>query len=642
MGRSTLVFLVAIGAVALLLGQAVSANPLGVSDDEYNGLVAIYDSMDGPNWTNSTNWLTDNPDWYGVTIEDGRVTRLELPNNHLFGSLPMMTGGLRYLTLVNLDNNTIVEVPQSFGNLTSLTTLSFAGCSIYELPNQMLSLVSLRSLNLSGNNLGLNTVSNLDMFYYMTELEELRIANNWLTSLPSSVRLLSKLRVLDARNNNISGGIPWWFGDLSDLETLMLDSNPLGGSLGSLAGLSKLTTLSLSSDGVYGNLPDWLLQLPSLRTLNLARNYLEGPLPSDIGSATQLTSLLLNGNAFIGEIPPSITNLTNTSLCVDANCLSSSDPAVRSFLATKDSTWYLDQTIPPTDPYVTPGSWWAVVHWTPITYKQCGGRYEVGWSYTAGGPYMFDPSRYKTSSLNDSELGIFDLDLSKPIYFVVRTVSPGTGGSPTWRTSLSSAEAALMLPVGDKRDMDGAQVTLRDMAVSAILISEYDIPRFYIEKADRSFGVCIENDYGFSLGDRFDASGQLYTNADGERGLYLSGWVPLGSTTIAPLCLTNRALGGGNWRYDAKTGAGQMGVTGGIGLNNIGLLVRITGTCTGVDEYTFTVNDGSGASVRCELPLWGEWMVNPAWRYVTVTGVSSILLDGTSHVRRLRVIQVQP
>ena len=642
MGRSTLIFLAVVGAVALLGGQAVSANPLGVSDDEYNGLVAIYNTMDGPNWANSTNWLTDNPDWYGVTIEDGRVTRLELPNNHLFGSLPMMTGCLGYLTLLNLDNNTIVEVPQSIGCLTSLTTLSLAGCSIYELPNQMLSLASLRSLNLSGNNLGLNTTNNLDMFYYMTELEELRIANNWLPSLPYSVHLLSKLRVLDARNNRLTGGMPWWIGDLSNLEELRLDSNPIITSFGDLAGLSKLITLTLSSCPVWDSLPSWLLQLPSLRTLDLSRSSVEGPLPADIGSATQLTSLLLNGNALIGEIPSSITNLTNTNFSVDANCLTSSDAAVRSFLATKDSTWYLDQTIPPTDVCAVPMSASAGARFTPLTYKQCGGHYEAGYSYTSGGPYTFNPTVWKTSSLNDSLIYIPDLDLSRPVYFAVRTVSPGTGGSPSYRTSLNSAEAVWMPPVGDKRDLDWATVTLHDMVVSAILYNEWDVSRFYIEKADRSFGVCIEDVCYWSLGDRGDISGQLYTNDDGERCFYATDWVPNGSASIAPLCLTNRALGGGNWNYDPRTGAGQMGVTGGKGLNNIGLLVRITGRCTRVDDYTFTVNDGSGTPVRCELPIWGEWTVNPAWHYVTVTGVSSIMRSGASHIRRLRVIQVQP
>ena len=60
-------------------------------------LVALYNSTNGPNWTNNTNWLTDAPlgDWHGVeTDENGRVTKLELGFNNLSGSLPPELGDL--------------------------------------------------------------------------------------------------------------------------------------------------------------------------------------------------------------------------------------------------------------------------------------------------------------------------------------------------------------------------------------------------------------------------------------------------------------------------------------------------------------------------------------------------------------------
>ena len=44
-------------------------------------LVALYNATDGANWTNNTNWLTNEAisEWHGVTTNsDGRVTRLEL------------------------------------------------------------------------------------------------------------------------------------------------------------------------------------------------------------------------------------------------------------------------------------------------------------------------------------------------------------------------------------------------------------------------------------------------------------------------------------------------------------------------------------------------------------------------------------
>ena len=41
-------------------------------------LVSLYEATDGPNWTNSTNWLTDKDlsTWHGVGVHSGRVTAL--------------------------------------------------------------------------------------------------------------------------------------------------------------------------------------------------------------------------------------------------------------------------------------------------------------------------------------------------------------------------------------------------------------------------------------------------------------------------------------------------------------------------------------------------------------------------------------
>ena len=39
---------------------------------------------------NNDNWLSDEPldDWYGVSVSDGRVARLDLDDNQLTGSIP--------------------------------------------------------------------------------------------------------------------------------------------------------------------------------------------------------------------------------------------------------------------------------------------------------------------------------------------------------------------------------------------------------------------------------------------------------------------------------------------------------------------------------------------------------------------------
>ena len=67
------------------------------SDRDRLALMALYNATDGPNWTNNTNWLTDEPltVWHGVVTDaGGRVIELHLTYNRLKGRLPTELGGL--------------------------------------------------------------------------------------------------------------------------------------------------------------------------------------------------------------------------------------------------------------------------------------------------------------------------------------------------------------------------------------------------------------------------------------------------------------------------------------------------------------------------------------------------------------------
>src|SRR6056297_48804 len=51
-----------------------------VPSREADALIKFYNATDGDNWTTNTNWCTDTTvgNWYGVTVEDGHVTELDL------------------------------------------------------------------------------------------------------------------------------------------------------------------------------------------------------------------------------------------------------------------------------------------------------------------------------------------------------------------------------------------------------------------------------------------------------------------------------------------------------------------------------------------------------------------------------------
>jgi len=91
-------------------------------------LVALYESMDGPNWKRSANWLTDAPlgEWYGVTVgEGGRVIGLHLELNRLKETIPPELGNLSRLENLNLQNNDLTgAIPPELGKLTHLKKLA--------------------------------------------------------------------------------------------------------------------------------------------------------------------------------------------------------------------------------------------------------------------------------------------------------------------------------------------------------------------------------------------------------------------------------------------------------------------------------------------------------------------------------------
>ena len=206
-------------------------------------LVALYDATGGSNWTNNTNWLSDEPigTWHGVTTNsDGRVTSLTLYGNGLSGSIPPELGGLESLTTLSLYGNGLSgSIPPELGGLESLMHLHLSGNRLSgPIPPELGDLESLTYLYLGGNGLS--------------------------GSIPPELGGLESLMHLHLSGNRLSGPIPPELGDLESLTVLQLDVNDLSGSIPpELGGLESLTQLTLyENDGLSGPLPLELKGLP--------------------------------------------------------------------------------------------------------------------------------------------------------------------------------------------------------------------------------------------------------------------------------------------------------------------------------------------------------------------------------------------
>ncbi len=127
--------------------------------DDRAVLVAFYEAMDGPNWNDNTNWLSDKPigDWYGITTDNsGRVIRIFFWYGGLKGQLPLQFGDLTALKELTLPSSEISDL-SVLSNLPRLTHLNLRSNRISDV-SPLLSLRNLRVLDVFENPLDYSSV----------------------------------------------------------------------------------------------------------------------------------------------------------------------------------------------------------------------------------------------------------------------------------------------------------------------------------------------------------------------------------------------------------------------------------------------------------------------------------------------------
>ncbi|WVZ71556.1 hypothetical protein U9M48_020130 [Paspalum notatum var. saurae] len=193
-------------AAALVVAAAVLSPPSVAlaSNSEGDALYALRRSLTDPRGVMQS-WdptLVNPCTWFHVTCNrDNRVTRVDLGNSNLTGSLVPELGHLEHLQYLELYKNNIQgTIPAELGNLKSLI-----------------------SLDLYTNNITGTIPKELGK---LKSLVFLRLNDNHLTGpVPRELTKISNLKVIDVSNNDLCGTIPT-SGPFEHIPSSNFDNNP--------------------------------------------------------------------------------------------------------------------------------------------------------------------------------------------------------------------------------------------------------------------------------------------------------------------------------------------------------------------------------------------------------------------------------
>jgi hypothetical protein len=273
-----------------------------------------------------------------------------------------------------------------------------------------------------------------------------------------------------------------------------------------------------------------------------------------------------------------------------------------------------------------------------------GNKYFVSWqdarSYTNGYGYDIYAARTGSDGVVNDPNGFF---VSSGGY--AETLPCLAAGGTNWTSlfygkNVWPVHSLDMRTVGDitlssiasaKAAPNGMKVTLAGQVVSAGSTQLTNC--FYIEDSDRTAGIRIADATSVDLGKLVDVTGTLATVA-GERQLINDTVTvyPSTGTVPGPVAMGLASLGG------AAANSNVPGVLNGVGLNNIGLLVKVWGQVNSVGTNSFIVRDGTNQPGKTPLDVT---IVCPAGvtlptvgQYVGITGISSC---NSSSVRQVLV-----
>ncbi|TYI85203.1 hypothetical protein E1A91_D05G423500v1 [Gossypium mustelinum] len=255
-------------------------------------------------WNSSTHYCQ----WNGVTCgrKHQRVTKLELQNLKLSGSLSPYIGNLSFLKELNLvGNNFYNQIPQEIGYLRRLETLELINNSISgEIPSNLSACSKLAIVDMRGNQLTGEIPASLGL---LSNLKLLRFSNNSLRgSIPPSLGNLSSLQVFAFAMNGLTGIIPETLGQLTNLSLFTISSNAISGIVPlAMFNLSNIRVFDIGLNKIQCTLhSDLAINMPYVDFFSIGLNQISGQIPVSLSNCSNLNILQFNDNRLSGNVPP--------------------------------------------------------------------------------------------------------------------------------------------------------------------------------------------------------------------------------------------------------------------------------------------------------------------------------------------------
>ena len=251
--------------------------------------------------------LTDIPDSISnlvyleiLDIQDWSLEKLPLVITKLYSLKTLSIRGNQYLK----------TLPDELANLTELEMLDISDTGFEVIPNVLSSLEKLKILKLS-----YTYAKNYSILKKIETLEELYLFNNVNPELISQISVLKNLKILSLACNSeypdpdyYLENFPDKLFDLINLEKLDLSNNRISSLPSEVKKLNKLKEIDFQGNN-FNLFPVQLLELINLEKIDFSNNNLSD-LPSGINKLKSLFSINLAGNGFT-QFPRRICELDN-------------------------------------------------------------------------------------------------------------------------------------------------------------------------------------------------------------------------------------------------------------------------------------------------------------------------------------------